>query len=251
MAELERLVKIVPILGLSVALVYWTGRWYTEWYLNQFATNYTEIRCDRSDYLHASWNTVLTAICGLIILSHIALALYVLPEWYWLAFTAIATLTSTAILAFWPFLFDPYSSFFKRLLGAREFSLQAVGWISLPVTSVLAYQYRQKLIPVWSTLFVIVQQDSFAIMVIMLLFLFAWIYLALVGYLLGRYHGQSAIWEGRMGVRWVKVKGTWWILVLRTDDGRNLVYNRKQGISKFISDEEIEQTNGFVTRTPK
>lgn len=248
-AQLEKLVKVLSLLPLLTALVYWTGRWYTEWYFNQFSTSYHAMRFDMYYYLHASWNTVLTAICFLIILSYVGLTLYIFPKWYWLAFASVVMLISIAILTLWPFRFDPYSPFFRKLLGAREFSLQGIGWVSLFATLVLAYQYRQKLTPVLSDLSPVIQQHFFAIVVLLLIL--AWVYLALVGYLLGIYHGQSAIWKGRMGVKWVEVEGIWWILVTRTDDGRNLVYDREQGVGRFVSDDQIKQINGFVTGMPK
>jgi len=196
LAQLEQIAKVLPFVGVVTALIYWTGRWYKEQYYNQFSTNYNSLKFDRVHYFFASWNTILTGICFLMILFNIALALYILPEWYWILFTFLAALTSLCILLYWPLKFDPNSSFVKKLLAAREFSLQFVGWGSLVGTLLLICQRWQQLAPTWSNLYTFLQDNLPLVLIVLLIF--SWAYLGLVGFLLGQYHGQAAIKEGRM-----------------------------------------------------
>ena len=54
-----------------------------------------------------------------------------------------------------------------------------------------------------------------------------------------------------MGVNWVKHKGSWWVFVIRTNDGRNFLFDREKNISISVGDDEIEEYNGAVTKFPK
>lgn len=175
---------------------------------------------------------------------HVGVTLYISPAWYWLIITLIISLVSVVILTRWPYKFNPTFPFFRKLIGSREFSLQATGWLSLGVTFIIVNQYPQKRISMLSDIYTVIQQNFIINILISLIII--WVYLALVGYFLGKYHGQSAIWEGRMGIKWAKIEGQWWLLVLRTIDERNLVYDRIHMVSKFVPDDKITQIKNFT-----
>jgi hypothetical protein len=72
-----------------------------------------------------------------------------------------------------------------------------------------------------------------------------------MGYAMGTWHGQAAIWEGKMGTRWVKHKGSWWILAVRADGERNYLYDRVNRQTVAVKDAEIQLWDGPVTPDPK
>lgn len=247
MAQLEQAAKILPILTVLTVLIYWTGRWYTEWYYNQFSVNYNTLNLDRTSYIFASWNTVLTALALIFIVALIVVAILLRPAWLCIIFAVLLTLTALLILFRWPFEFDPQLSFGRKLLGAREFSLQLVGWVALFGTMLIMAGNWSSIAMTWAAAGVYITGHLLAVLV--LVFLLTWMYLGLVGYFLAKYHGQSAIKQGRMGVKMVKVGNAWWLHVLRTPDGRNLIYDRKGRKSSFVADDKIKQSKEFVRMT--
>jgi hypothetical protein len=79
----------------------------------------------------------------------------------------------------------------------------------------------------------------------------SWAYLAAVGYAVGNYHGQAAIWDGKMGTRWVKYDNSWWIFVVRPNVDRDFIYDRAGGRVMVVKYVDIAEWDGHVTRNPK
>jgi hypothetical protein len=72
-----------------------------------------------------------------------------------------------------------------------------------------------------------------------------------MGYVIGVYHGQTAIWQGKMGTRWVKYDDAWWVFAVRADAQRNFIFDRVRRQTKAVTDVQIEEWNGPVTRLPR
>lgn len=79
-------------------------------------------------------------------------------------------------------------------------------------------------------------------------FLFGWGLLAIAGYAVGNYHGRAAIWNGKMGTRWVRHEERWWVFVVRPDEDRNFIFDRARGRTKVARDADLTEWGGPVTR---
>jgi hypothetical protein len=242
---MEKIPVIIAILGL---LFYWTGRWYKEWYFSRFSINFELLGFDTLYFLFGSWATVLVAILCLMIIFAVGLNFLIKFSWYWVIFSIVLLGGSMLILFFWPFHFTPNGSFFQKLLGSKDLCLIAVGLVASIGIAILLYHRSQEISFFIQNFTMFFKKYSLATVAI--LFVCAFLYLGFVGYIMGNYHGQSAIWEGKMGLRWAQSKGSWWILVVRTQDGRNFLFDREQSTSKVVSDNEIEQVDDFVTNLP-
>jgi hypothetical protein len=93
--------------------------------------------------------------------------------------------------------------------------------------------------------------DKYKLPILVTIIFGSWIYLGAIGYFVGRYHGQTAIAEGKMGLRWVKLENEpndkEWMLVVRTADERNFLFNRDKNITRYVSDEQIQYIGELVT----
>jgi hypothetical protein len=77
-------------------------------------------------------------------------------------------------------------------------------------------------------------------------FLFGWGLLAIAGYAVGNYHGRAAIWNGKMGTRWVRHEERWWVFVVRPDEDRNFIFDRARGRTKVVRDADLTEWGGLL-----
>jgi hypothetical protein len=152
------------------------------------------------------------------------------------------------MLQIWYPEFHPEASLWRKALGSRDISVMVCGFATLGVL-LAAYALNSsatKLLPrVYNSL-----QIPWVIKWLAI-FLLSWAYLTGMGYMLGRSHGKTAIWEGKMGTRWVKHNGSWWVFVVRANGERNFIFDRVKHQTKAIKDGEIEEWDGPVTKDPK
>jgi hypothetical protein len=245
----KAITSLLAVLTFSVWLVYWTGRWYKEWYFKSFSINYASLDFDKLFYLHGSWATILVAISCLVVVAYVVLVVLIKSIWYWKVPAISFGLIAIFILVFWPFKFDSKGSFVQKLLGSKDLCLITLGIIAFIGIAVYIFYHRNQIYPLFNNSVLFFQNHIVATLITV--FVLSWIYLAIAGYIMGNYHGHSAIWEGKMGVNWVKHKGAWWIFVIRTNDGRNFLFNRENNISISVRDDEIEEYNGAVSKLPK
>lgn len=235
------------------------GGWYKAWYFREFSLPNELHGFSDGYYKHASWSTNLSALSGTLIAASICLCLYIrgvrlrhVLVW----FALIIILFPWGILSFWPFHFDPYGPAWQQFIGSRDYSLWAMAVIVVIGASFyIVREWRHKTYPLFKDLYSLLHKQApqvFTLAIIgSLLFPFiAGLYLYFMGYLMGKYHGYSAIWEGKMNVRWARVDERWWIFVARTDDELNILYDREGGKGRFFADSEIDELDGPVTQYP-
>lgn len=245
----KTLSSLLALLSSFTWLVYWTGRWYKEWYFKNFLINYASLDFDYFFYMHASWATIAVAISCLIIIAHFLMALVIKNNWYWKLYPAILCLLSLCIVTFWPFHFNSNGSFPEKLLGSNDLCLIVTGIAAAVGIGFFIFSHINAIRPVYRSITAFVKNHI--ILSLLTVFAVSWVYLAIAGYFMGNYHGQSAIWEGKIGVNWVKAKEKWWIFVVRSNDGRNFLFDRENTLTIIVSDNEISQINGNVTRLAK
>lgn len=243
----EDLLKGVALTSALGWLVYWTGRWYKEWYFAQFHIPYEVLGFDTYYYFHGSWATMAVAILSLTILFTLALSLSLHVSWPWMIFSLFIALAGVARL-FTEIPFHPDHPFFRRIVGSKDLSIMALGFIALVVTIVASWRYVEAGHALTRIYGFAREAGLLSWLAIIIIF---WAHLALCGYLMGVYHGQTAIWEGKMGTKWVKSAGEWWILAVRADAGRTFLFDRVKQRNKTVADNGIDEWDGPVTREPK
>lgn len=242
----NKLGKGVALIGAFGWLFYWTGRWYKEWYFAQFQIPYEVLGFDYLYYIFGSWATIAVCLFSLTVIFNLGLSLRVRVSRVWVALSALVFLLSVASLVL-HVPFHPCQSFFRQIVGSKDLSVMASGLVALGLTAAASLRYgevRQTMNDLGRFLKEVRPLFWVATLIVL------WASLALSGYLMGVYHGQAAIWEGKMGLRWVRSGGEWWILVVRTDEKRNFLFDRIKQITKTVADGDIEEWNGRVTRDP-
>lgn len=246
----ELIAIAIPAIPLTYGLIFWTGRWYKEWYFNQFQVPYEILGFDYYYYVHGSWATIAVALSYFVFIVNFLLTRKTSGR-LWQTLSLILCLAPPILLltclglGHWFWHFDPLSIPYS-FLGSPDVLMISGGII---VTIILAYK---RLIEKSITFQLFI--DPFRkniIGTLIIFFLGAGAYFMVVGYLMGIYHGKAAIWEGKMGVKWAKAKGAWWILTVRTSDGRNFLFDRYNNKTIIVEDKVIEEINGPVTRDPK
>jgi hypothetical protein len=242
----EKTLKLVGLLGSFTWLFYWTGRWYKEWYFLQFGIPYEVLGFDRDYYLFGSWATVGTAASVLLLLAAPVLVGWH-RSWWPISWLSVPLLGAVIALQVWHPEFHPEAPWWRRLLGSGELVTMAGGLALLALLAVglLSTQFRALL---RNTLGKALAGPWYAWLIVLLL---SWGYLAGMGYVVGVYHGQTAIWQGRMGTRWVKYDDAWWVFAVRADAQRNFIFDRVRRQTKAVTDVQIEEWNGPVTRLPR
>jgi hypothetical protein len=252
--------KAIAAIGVAFAsfawLAYWTGRWYKEWYFSEFQIPYEILDFDGRYYMYGSWATVGVALSALAIMLNLGASVWARDSRRWLAFSALIVALAIAVVLFNPFAFNPYDPFFPRFLGSSDLLLMALGVFASLAAAILLYRRRGKLATLLQRGRHFRQKSAGATAVLaaamfLALALSVPAYLAVLGYAMGQYHARSAIWEGKMGLRWVKVKGEWWILVVRASNDRVFIFDRVGKRTRCVHEADIEEFDGAVTAAPK
>jgi hypothetical protein len=229
---------LTALFGATTFLVYWTGRWYKQWYFNQFSIHYDELNLSTLYFLFGSWATILVAGSCLIPLFFVALSIYLMSPLDILLAIILVVVAGFILSKYWPVLFEP-DQFWRSLFGSMDLCLALVGVVASILTTILFFERYTDLLPILSEINDFVQNYPFLTLVVFVLV--TWPYLGFVGYWMGNYHGYSAIWEGKMGHRWARVQNEKqrWILVIRNGENRNFVYHRSTRRRRIVPDEEI------------
>ena len=233
----EAKLKMFLSLGAAIPLIlYSVGRWYKEWYFAQFHVHYGMFRFDIPYYMYGAWATMLVAVTSVAIMLNAWLR-FSLPSTLVARVLAIGLCVLTLLRVLLLRLdFAPDQLFPKKLLTSADLSIACLGMAAF-VHGVLNRNIRE-----WfSRTFTVLLKDSPLVWWIGL-FVF-WIYCVGVGYALGTYHGQKAIWEGKMGLQWVTVKAEArrWILVEQADDVRVFIYDRDRKVSRLVKRDDIKE----------
>lgn len=247
---MERQIALLSaLLGSSVWLVYWTGRWYKERFFDQFDIPYDLLSLDYHYYLFGSWATMLVAVSGIAIALNLVLTVGVTG--FHRDRHTVASLSMVgavaASLALRPS-FDPTGHALKQLFASPDALVNLFGGVATALTCWLIYRRPEDVDRAMKRTVRVGLRFAFPLFVGALLV--AWPYLLTVGTLMGRYHGRAAIWEGKMGLRWVRVDGAWWIFVVRTSDGRVFIYDRDKKKARIVGDWAIQEIDGRVSKAP-
>jgi hypothetical protein len=232
--------KVVAAIAPFGWLLYWTGRWYKQWYFAQFGIPYEALDFSNSYYLVGSWAAVATAVSGLaLVLVPIALRRGRLHGAYLAA--ALVPLALAIVLQIYHPRFSPTVPWWRKLLGSRDLEVILCGILAICVLAAALFRDREAARSLGRRLL------ATPWTVLLCAFFLAWAYLAFTGYAVGTYHGQAAIWEGKMGTQWVRHGGSWWIFVARPETDRNFICDRRQGKMKIVKDADIVEWGGPVT----
>jgi len=258
--KLDYFIKLLGIPAAFAAsfgwLIYWTGRWYKEWFFFQFQIPYEILGFDIAYYLFGSWATIAVAAAVVLIIFNFALNIWARAAWYWLGASVLLCTLAAISIVFKPFPFNPYDSFFRKLIASKDLTIIVIGFVSFVLMMASICIQRDKTISLSHNIKAFYHKIASISVILPIAFslgliLSTWIYLATVGYNMGQYHGQSAIWEGKMGLRWVKVQGKWWILVTKASNGRNFIFDRLNNRTLCVPEAAIEEFDGLVTAAPK
>ncbi len=245
--NVEDFMKGAGVLGSFAGLAYWTGRWYKEWYFAQFGITYEALGFDVRYYLFGSWATIATAISVFILVAvPFSIGWWRFPR----AYLAIALLLSTAALVVQirhP-LFSPKGPLWRIVFGSQDIAVWVCGVVALILFVVALIRNPDATLAFQRAYFSfgvprIVQWIAGSVL--------SCVYLAAMGYAVGNYHGQAAIWDGKMNTRWVKFENSWWIFAARPNVDRNFIYDRINRKTKVVKDADIVEWDGPVTREPK
>lgn len=243
----EEVLKGVALAGALGWLIYWTGRWYKEWYFAQFQIPYEVLDFDTYYYFQGSWATVAVSILSLVILFNLAAAMVVRNSWPWMVLSLLIALAAIVRL-FIDVPFHPDQNFLHRIVGSKDLSIMTLGVTALGLIIIASWRLPEAARAL-ERIQVFIRNAGLLSWVGIIIVL--WLHLALCGYLMGVYHGQAAIWEGKMGTKWVKSGGEWWILAVRADANRTFLFDRIQHRIKIVADDGIDEWDGPVTREPK
>ena len=227
-------------------LIYWTGRFYKERYFNRFLINYELVKFDKLYYLFASWTTFLVATSCLLIFLNTIFVFYLNISWLWRFISLIPLLFFVIIIFFWPFNFNPYSTFSQKFLGSKDLCLTIIGIATATLISILFYTQPGQASSFYGIVVNLIENNR--IQVLIMSSLFAFVYLTIIAYFMGQYHSKMGIWDGKMELRWAKFEDKWWILVLR-NEGKYFLFDREKNVCKIV--DKIDEINGFVTRNSK
>jgi hypothetical protein len=266
----DRIGTIVSLVGLYTGLIYWTGRWYKEWYFAQFGIPYEILTFDLHYYLFGSWATILVALSFIIIAITIPLIISpervinvltklneVKPFWQVVAVLVIMVLLLSC-LGIWflyvPIRFNPSSTFLGKLLRSKDILVMAFGGVCSIIATIRLVYLNQKLLSIYKAFAIELRKHT--LLIISASFIGVWVYLVCVGYLMGVYHGKAALYEGKMGSRWVRIKDggaadQWWILVTRTNDGRIFLFDKKTNKVRLVKDDAIQEIDVPIMEKPK
>ena len=242
-------IKITTILSLIIYfswLMYWTGRFYKERYFNRFLINYEIVKFDKLYFMFASWATFLVAISCLIIFITTIIVFCLNISWLWRFVAFMPPLLFIFIIFYWPFKFNPYRSFGKKLLGSKDLCLIVVSMATAIFFSILFYSHPGQVAFLYRTIVKSIENNLIISLILFVIVAFA--YLTLIAYYMGRYHSKMGIWFGKMELRWARYDNKWWILVLR-NDGKYFLFDRNKNVCKAVG--EIDEINGFVTSESK
>ena len=227
----------------------WLGGWYKQYYWREFSLgNDIHHRFSVAYFEHAAWSTIYSALSCVVIASCISIALYlrfarrrhIRARRYLSVFVVLLLLLPWFLLAPWPFPFHPNDSTIRRFLGSKDMCLWAAAVMTL-VTTIFYVAYQRRLCPSLKSVDTYYSRYKRRVLLVavIVLLLFpgvACLYLGYVGYIMGRYHGLSAIWEGKMNLECVRIKGKdewpfniWLIKIDRDDIGEYLLYDRNTG----------------------
>ena len=252
----------LSVLGGSAWLVYWAGRRHKEAYFNQFNIPYEALAFDASYYLYGSWSSIaVTASILLIIANLVTEATSLLKRrpgtnWLWIRLACAILLGFAAAAPFMTHLrFQPdvelsLQNILSKVLASRDVVIMALLMPSV-VLSVTALNARRKaLIDLSNRVYAFYARSGDAARVLavslsVLMLLASWVAIGVAANVLGRYHGTMAIREGKMGVKEGRSFGKWWLVVVRTGDGRNFLYDRKCRTVRYVKDDQIQKLRNF------
>ena len=98
----EKIALLISIFTFLAWLLYWTGRFYKEWYFGAFGINYELFNSsfDYSYYVFGSWATVFIAISIGSMLCNIFLAFYIGNNLNWKIISIIIMLYAILLIFF-------------------------------------------------------------------------------------------------------------------------------------------------------
>jgi len=262
--------EIPPIIGILISiagglawLIYWTGRVYKEAYFGQFNIPYEMLGFDARYYVYGSWSTLMVSISGLFLTVNTAFGWLGWKQWsisasFWLFTISSVLLLSAAVLVLYsggylgltPTSFQTDGSIAKMVLGSTDVILILMLIPSI-VISALSFHIQCKVFAIIGTKICDIYKSSaneaigITTLWIFIGLLSAWIMLGISAQVMGRYHGQKAIAEGKMGVRAAKAFDKWWLFVVRTEDGRNFLYDSKEKKACYVKDDQIAELRDF------
>jgi hypothetical protein len=242
----EDLGKAAAAVGAFAWLAYWTGRWYKEWYFAQFGIPYEVLGFEPPYYIFGSWATIATSVCALALI--LAPVVFVRARLLSYLIVSVVLLGAVVVLQVLRPLFSPDAPFLMRALGSRDISVMACGVLVISVFLVACLRREEALHAVRQLQRIV---GATGVPGLIAGFLLTWAFLAAMGYAMGNYHGQAAIWDGKMGTRWVRHDGSWWVFVIRADTDMNFIFDRSHRRTKVVKDSDLTEWGAAVTRSPK
>ena len=239
--------------AMLAAVTFGIGKWYKEWYFNQFKINYVHFDFGPFYFMFGSWATILVGF-SLLSIVFSSIIPFTIPKMYaWKIISAMFLFLSVYIIYFWPFQFTPTGSFFKKIIGSRDLCIITLGFISTITSLVISILKADEFMLFKQGYLKIAELNPFfKAIIIISISIILYGYLMITGYFIGVYHARAAIWEGKMGVNWVKANERWWILTGKTDKDDYFLYDRENDKSTIAKREQITDFDGgFVTKKPK
>jgi hypothetical protein len=251
--ETARTFGLVTIL---TCLLYWTGRWYKQWYFHEFGIPQETIDFDQPYYIFHSWCAVLVTVGIAGILGNLALPFISLKVigtrsgwlWLWAILGVVGSLALVILLLSIneapPARNSP--SFLWKLRHSKDLIIITAGICSF--ASVAFFSWKNPPASKWNGWSLPSSAVGF-----ILLTLLAWTAFASVGYWLGGYHARELKARVKMGSPTIRLKTpkdntapNRWVFVMRASDKRNFVYNVADDTLRCVPDEEIVdfQRNG-------
>ncbi len=233
----------VALVTTSPFILYFVGRWYKEWYFAQFSVYYSMLRFDVFYYVFGSWATMLVAATTVAIGMNLWLRFLqtgqILGRSVAIGLCVLALLRVVVLRLE----FNPAQHFVTKLVTSADISLICLGLAAF-AHGVSSRNVRATVARKFDSL---LMGSPLVWWVALVLF---WAYCGVVGYTLGTYHGQKAIWEGKMGLHWVTVKGDArrWILVEQADEERVFLFDRERRIARPAKREDILEMQERVSR---
>ncbi len=229
-------------------LFYWTGRFYKESYFSRFQIPYEMLGFNTWYYIYSSWVTVIVALgvfFFILDLIAIIIAVFTQSRIKLQIILSIILFIAIIVIFIFPVKFSP-QSFHKTVLASKDVvimisilpSLIILGLILKIITERIQTIIKQVIAWFPST-------RDLKILFLVGLFAIAFMFLALVANCVGTYHAISAIRDGKMSIKGLTIDNKQWLYVVRTEDGRNFIYNKEERVAKILKDEEITELMEF------
>lgn len=235
--------KIFLLMGLTGPLLYFTGRIYYEWYYHGFGINYKTLEFNHFDCLFSSYTSIFLSLSFMPLIYSIGL--YSLSkELIFLCLSLFHFLISFIIIPFfWHIKFKPEGNTLEKTLGSKDVLIVIFGIVVMVLLFIFYLRSSDKNIFYWPVhLF---QKASFFSLIILSFVMF--ILFCATAFFEGNYQSRAAIEEGKMGILLCQIKGNkrWYIHVVRTNDGRNYLFDKTKKTSLVVKDDDIEHFDSY------